>query len=134
MPSGDGLPAGIRSFVAAASAASVCASGGDCGGAPETVQLSATVVGPGGSFAAPFERLFFYYTDRLGALRMLGAFRSLAPADTPQGRTWTYGATLDAPALGGRLPAPGGTTTIYAVGVDSQGDALLAATAVLTVR
>jgi hypothetical protein len=129
------LAAGIRTFAAGASGGhtAVCASD-VCAGTPTSVELTAAVAGPGG-FALPFERAIFYYTDAAGTLHYLGSSERLAPVvDNGQVRTWTFTITLDATTLRATLPAPGGSTSITAIGMNAQGDGLLSAPFALGVR
>lgn len=135
-PATDGLSKSIRAFAAAATGdrRAICVSQSGCGGVPGSVQLTAVVTGPSGAFTIPFDRVYFFYTDRTGTLQMLGAGRGPVAFDNTTTLTWTYSATLNAAALAGMLPAPGASTAIFALGVDPQGDALLSDGYSLNVR
>lgn len=135
-PASNGLSKNIRGFSAGAAAGerAVCVSDRGCGDTPRSVQLTGLVSGPSGAFTIPFERVYFLFTDRAGRLQLLGPGRREDAVDNGSTLTWRYTATLDAAALAGVLPAPGGAITVFALGVDPQGDGLLSDGYVLTVK
>jgi hypothetical protein len=133
----NGLPAGIQSYVAGAvnNQASICTGQVSCGSVPTTVQITAAVQGPSGTFTNPFSRVLFYYTGADGnPLLLSSAATGAQGSDVGGTRTWTVTATLDAAALRDTLPRRGTSMSVFAVGVDAQGDALLSRSYTLAIQ
>lgn len=93
----------------------------------ETVTLSAVADVPLNTSVSPFTRVDFYFQDLAGNLRAVGSATGTL-TQTPTNRTWTFTFVWNPDAATVQV----GAVTIVAIGVDSQGDAVLTATASVT--
>jgi hypothetical protein len=109
--------------LAAPSPSTLCNGGGnacDPVNQARSTNLTATVTGPSGTFANPFQRVRFYYIDTNGRAQLIGT-------DSPSGsdntitstRTWTFSTSWNVTGL---VPA---NYQVFAIGIDSQGRALM---------
>ena len=92
-----------------------------------SVLLTATAGVALNSSADPFSRVDFFYVSGSGDLVKIGT-ASVSLAQTQTTRTYTYTFTWDPAA-----PVPVGAVTVHAIGVDAQGDAVLAGTQVVQI-
>jgi hypothetical protein len=92
----------------------------------ETVTLSAVADVPLNTSVSPFVRVDFYYTDLSGNLRLAGTATGVLQ-QTPTTRTWTFTFVWNPDAA-----VQAGAVTLTAIGVDTQGDAVMTATAGIT--
>ena len=111
--------------------ATVCngATGAACAaGTSTSTTLRATATGPNTTFANPFARVLFFYIDAAGRAQLIGTATPSASDNTITAtRTWTYSATFTPNGF-----APAGYQT-FALGVDTQGRALMTNTQVVNV-
>ncbi|HLU26346.1 MAG TPA: hypothetical protein VKZ58_11640, partial [Longimicrobiales bacterium] len=120
----DGPPPGLQTFrmLPSLDGAVVCGGlSGACGATtPNRITLVVQATGPSGTFANPFEQVYFFRKsiDLIGEL--IGTAETVTVSDDGTTRTWTYTITFDPMALGG-LPAQV-DATMYAVGIAADGD------------
>lgn len=88
-----------------------------------TVVLTATAGVALNSSADPFSRVDFFWVDPVSSDLIKIATASVSLAQTQTTRTYTYTFTWDPAA-----PVPAGNIVVHAIGVDAQGDAVLAGT------
>jgi hypothetical protein len=131
------MPTGTGTFVLASSDANGIIDRTPVGAGTEagSTTLTATVTGNSGTlnYNIPFNRVLFTFTDRAGVERVLATVTSpnAGVAADNVNRTYTYTTTLSAVALKDVL---GANTTVRAIGVDAQGDAITTNAIVLTVN
>lgn len=92
--------------------------------------LTATATGPNQTFANPFQRVNFYYTDGAGRSFLIGTGSVSVTDNTVTGiRTWTYTASWNPNSM----TVPAGTYPVFALGVDAQGRSLQSASVMVPV-
>ncbi|HYD53880.1 MAG TPA: hypothetical protein VEA99_14685, partial [Gemmatimonadaceae bacterium] len=117
-PSTPFATSGITGFQLTAPAACNPVTGTPCTTNPESVTLTAQVVGPTSTFSNPFVRVDFYYQNAAGELILIGASSSPTLVDNGTQRAWTFTTSFNPPA------GLASGTQIYAFGVNAAGDAL----------
>lgn len=115
----------------APSAATVCnKTTGTCASAttaPLSTTLTATVTGPNATFQNPFDRVNFYYQAPSGRWILIGTGTVSLTDDTVLAtRTFTYTVTWTPTGLLPAGAAPGTAYAVRAVGIDTNGSALMA--------
>ena len=120
---------GNNATVCSNTAAVAAGGAAGCPTNPTTTTLTATAVGPALTFANPFARVLFYYTDPTSgrSFQICSSSATSVTDNTTVGtRTWSYTCTF-APALAA------GPYNTFALGVDSSGRALMTQPFVVTV-
>jgi len=125
--SGTNPNGGGTSFNNTTTVAPVCsnipAGAAGCPTNPSTKTVRATATGPAQTFANPFNRVEFYYTDASGRSHRIGTGTVTVTDNTVTNiRTWTYTATWNPGAMG--VVAAAGYP-VFALGIDGQGRALM---------
>ena len=127
---------GGTAFTQTSSAAAVCSNipvGANAGCNVVTATsktLTATATGPAQTFANPFTRVEFYYTDAANRSFRIGTGSVTVTDNTVTNiRTWTYTTSWNP----GAMAVVAGNYPVFAIGVDAQGRALMTNTVVVPV-